>query len=70
MKNITISVTDEFYRHLCKMSKEEIQGPGGDLGTITRKGLEAEVARHEAKIAAFRQYFMQEVHEESKELAA
>jgi len=69
MKNITISVTDAFHRRLCKMSKE-IQGQDRGLGTIARKGLEAEVARHEAKVAALRQYFMQEMPEENKELAA
>lgn len=47
MKNITVSVTDELHARLCKMSKE-MTGEGG-IGTITRRALEAEVARDDAK---------------------
>jgi len=60
MKNITISVTDKFFARLLKMSNE-IGGPASGLGTITRKGLESEIARHEAKMKRTRDYFMQEV---------
>ena len=64
MKNLTISVTEKFFARLCRMSKE-IGGPASGLGTITRNGLRAEVARHEAKVKRTRDYFMQEVDQDT-----
>jgi len=62
MKNVTVSVTNAFHKRLFKMMRE-MPDPTGGLGTITRKGLEAEVTLHEAKMKAIKTYFMQEVPE-------
>jgi len=59
MKTITVNVSDELHKRLCRMSVEEPST--GGLGPITRMALEKEVARHEARMKKIRAYSMQEV---------